>query len=105
VEEYRAKIVLQKQKARDAILLALQKTRESYELIKTFTTKRKRDAEAHISKALASDDFEVFYPYFDMKSKLDKSFLAPSNIPKEQLAQTEWMRRQIAGLLGIDQRR
>jgi hypothetical protein len=92
---YRDEIRRQKDGARDAILLGLQKTREGYELIKTLDRDRKRTAEAAIARALKSDDFETFYPFFDMKSKFDRSALAPYQLSPETLARTKWLRAQI----------
>lgn len=95
VAGYEEEIRRQKKQARDAILLGLQKTREGYELIKTLERGKKRTAEESIAQALASDDLETFYPFFDMKSKFDRSALARHQIPPDELARTRWMREQI----------
>jgi predicted ATPase len=95
VAGYEQEIRRQKKQARDAILLGLQKTREGYELIKTLEKDRKRAAEEAIAQALASDELETFYPYFDMKSKFDRRVLAPYRLARETLARTRWMRAQI----------
>jgi predicted ATPase len=95
VAGYEEEIRRQKKQARDAILLGLQKTREGYELIKTLERDRKRTAEESIAQALASDDFETFYPFFDMKTKFDKPMLAQHQLSPNRLARTQWMRAQL----------
>jgi predicted ATPase len=95
VAGYEAEIRRQKQQARDAILVGLQKTREGYELIKTLERDRKRTAEKSIVAALASEELETFYPFFDMKSKFDRRMLAEYRLTRETLARTAWMRAQI----------
>jgi hypothetical protein len=98
-QAYREEIRRQKDAARGSILLNLQKTREGYELIKELEKKAKRAAEERIAAALASADFETFYPFFDMKSKFDKGMLARHQLAPEKLARTRWMRAKIAALL------
>jgi hypothetical protein len=44
---------------------------------------------------LESDELERFYKYFDMKEQFDKSILAPFNLKKEDLVQTNWFKQQI----------
>jgi energy-coupling factor transporter ATP-binding protein EcfA2 len=95
VQGYREHIRQQKDAALVSSLLNLQKTRESYEIIKEREKKEKRAAEEAIAAALASSDFETFYPFFDMKSKFDRSALARHQIPPDELARTRWMRAQI----------
>lgn len=99
VQAYREEIRRQKDAARDSILLNLQKTREGYELIKELEKKVKRAAEERIAAALGSADFETFYPFFDMKSKFDKSTLTRYQLSPGKLARTQWMRAQIADCL------
>jgi len=96
---YREEIRRQKDAARDSILLNLQKTREGYELIKELEKKVKRAAEERIAAALGSADFETFYPFFDMKSKFDRSTVARHQLSPGKLARTRWMRAQIAARL------
>jgi predicted ATPase len=98
-QAYREEIRRQKDAARDSILLNLQKTREGYELIKELEKRVKRAAEERIAAALASADFEAFYPFFDMKSKFDRSMLARHQLGPERLARTQWMRAQLAARL------
>jgi hypothetical protein len=95
VQRYREDIRRQKDAALVSTLLNLQKTRESYEIIKEEEKKEKRAAEEVIAAALASSDFETFYPFFDMKSKFDRSALARHQIPPDELARTRWMRERI----------
>jgi predicted ATPase len=95
VQGYREDIRQQKDAALVSSLLNLQRTRESYEIIKEREKKEKRAAEEAIAAALASSDFETFYPFFDMKSKFDRSALVRHQIPPDELARTRWIRAQI----------
>lgn len=59
----------------------------------------KRASEERIAAALGSADLETFYPFFDMKSKFDRSTLVRHQLSPEKLARTRWMRTQIAARL------
>ena len=50
--------------------------------------------------ATASDDFETFYPFLNMKNQRPGAYLGPFNLQDLDLARTEWMRRAIATVLG-----
>lgn len=61
----------------------------------TDNQKSNMDSEPEVVDCLRSDDFETFYPYFDMKGTdkkkgFDRSFLTSSNIDKKKLASTLW---------------
>lgn len=61
----------------------------------TDNQKSNMDSEPEVVDCLGSDDFETFYPYFDMKGTdkkkgFDKSFLTVLNIDKKKLASTLW---------------
>ena len=53
-----------------------------------------------IAKATASDDFETFYPFLDMKNQRPGDYLGPFNLQRLDLARTAWMRDAIAAVLG-----
>ena len=54
-----------------------------------------------IATATASDDFETFYPFLNMKNQRPGEYLAPFNLQRLDLARTDWMRDAIAAVLGV----
>ena len=103
--EYRRLIRERMPKIRDRLLMNLERSRNSYELIKTLPRETKTRAMQEIAAATASDDFETFYPFLDMKNQRPGDYLAPFNLQRLELARTGWMRDAIAALLGAAQAR
>lgn len=98
-EVYVAEIVTQKnQKLNRKILPALMASRQNYEEFKTNPKFKDKEVDAIVSD-LESDELERFYKYFDMKEQFDKSMLAPFNVKKEDLVQTNWFKQQIKFVL------
>ncbi len=85
---------------RDRLLMTLERSRSSYEIIKMLPKETKDRAMREIADATASEDFETFYPFLDMKNQRPGDYLAPLNLKYLDLARTEWMRRAIATVLG-----
>ena len=54
-----------------------------------------------IGAATASDDFETFYPFLDMKNQRPGEYLSGFNLQRIDLARTDWMRDAIAAILGV----
>ena len=50
--------------------------------------------------ATASDDFETFYPFLDMKNQRPGDYLQEFNLQRLDLARTAWVRDAIAAVLG-----
>ena len=100
VAEYRRLIGEAMKSSRDLMLVRLEGNRNSYEVIKSFSRAMKASALAEISAATASDDFETFYPFLDMKHNRPGSYLGSFNFHPNELAQTFWLRESIAKLLG-----
>ncbi len=99
---YRAEITRQKNKKRDAVLLGLNQTRGGYAVLKNEEKVKDEFAPQQIAQALASDDFETFYPYFNMKQgNFSHQMLETLNLPKTRLAQTAWFRATIGALLEL----
>ncbi|MCI0390224.1 MAG: AAA family ATPase [Acidobacteria bacterium] len=92
-EEYRAEIIRQKNGLYDEILIGLKQAR-SYKVLKDENLEDP-DATKTIINALKSDDFEVFYPYFDMKGKFNRQSLAKLNLSDKRLVRTKWFRTVI----------
>ena len=85
--------------ARDRLLVNLRGSRGSYEIIQTFSNELKEQAVAEIEMATASDDFETFYPFLDMKKNRPTAYLAGFNLRPLDLAATGWMRDAIAAIV------
>ena len=87
--------------SRDLLLRNLQRSRGGYEVIKTFSKEKKSEAMDEITAATASDDFEIFYPFLDMKNNRPGAYLGPFNFNRKDLAQTAWMREAISGVMDV----
>ena len=84
---------------RDRLLMNLERSRNSYEVIKTLPQEVKKRAMEEIAEATTSDDFETFYPFLDMKNQ------RPGDLPgavqtcaRPDLARTDWMRDAMAAI-------
>lgn len=98
-EAYLMEIITQKnQKLNRRILPALVASRQNYEEFKTHPKFKDKDVDAIVAD-LESDELERFYKYFDMKEQFDKSIVAPFNLKKEDLVQTNWFKQQIQRVL------
>lgn len=96
--EYRGLLQARMAEVRDRLLMNLERCRSGYEVIKTLPQETKRRAMAEIAAATASDDFEIFYPFLDMKNQRPGDYLAPFNLRPLDLARTAWMRDAIAAV-------
>ena len=85
--------------ARDRLLVNLRGSRGSYEILQTLSNELKEQAVAEIERATASDDFETFYPFLDMKKNRPTAYLAGFNLRPLDLAATGWMRDAIAAIV------
>ena len=94
--EYRPLIRERMAAVRDRLLMNLERSRNSYEIIKTLPQEVKKRAMEEIAEATASDDFETFYPFLDMKNQRPGAYLAPFNLRPLDLAGTTWMRKAMA---------
>ena len=99
--EYRRLIRERMAAVRDRLLMTLERSRNSYEVIKTLPTAAKARAMEEIGAATASDDFETFYPFLDMKNQRLGEYLRHFNLRPLDLARTAWMRDAIAAVLGV----
>ena len=97
--EYRRLLQERMAGIRDHLLMTLERSRNSYEVIKTLPQETKTRAMQEIAAATASDDFETFYPFLDMKNQRPGDYLAPFNLQRLDLARTAWMRDAIAAVL------
>ena len=96
---YRAALKNQMATVRDRMLVNLRGSRGSYEIIQEFSNELKRQAIQEIEQATASNDFDTFYPFLDMKKNRPTAYLAEFNLRPVDLASTRWMRDAIARLV------
>lgn len=66
----------------------------------TDNQKSNMDRNPEVIDCLKSNEFEVFYPYFDMKGTdkkkgFDRSFLTNYNLDKKKLASTQWFKSKM----------
>ncbi len=100
--EYRRLIRERLAAVRDRLLMTLQQSRSGYEILKALPKETKDRAMQEIAEATASEDFETFYPFLDMKNQRPGDYLAPLNLQRLELARTDWMRRAIAEVLDVE---
>ncbi|MCY4660961.1 MAG: AAA family ATPase [Acidobacteria bacterium] len=100
--EYRRLLRERMAAIRDRLLMTLQQSRSSYEILKALPKETKDRAMQEIAEATASEGFETFYPFLDMKNQRPGDYLAPLNLQRLELARTDWMRRAIAEVLTIE---
>lgn len=92
-EEYTSEISEQRKQKYEDILERIISSRMNYEEFKTDNIKENSIQE--IKTSLKSDEFEVYYKYFDMKTKFSKKYLEPFNLTSQQLCQTDWFKSKI----------
>ena len=97
--EYREAIRRNMMSVRDRLLVNLEGNRNSYEVIKVFSRELKSTAVREITEATASENFEDFYPFLDMKSNRPTDHLAAFNLGRLELAGTDWMRNAIGNVI------
>lgn len=97
---YRSALQNQMATVRDRLLVNLRGSRASYEVIQEFSTELKARAIRELEQATASNDFETFYPFLDMKKNRPTAYLSGFNLRPVDLASTRWMRAAIAAQVG-----
>jgi AAA15 family ATPase/GTPase len=96
-KEYLEEIIAQKNKSLHRIILGIVSARQTYIEFKDVI---KNDNKAEpIVHALESDEFEIFYPYFSMKTFYNKNYLQHFRYTISDLVKTDWFKVQIANLL------
>jgi AAA15 family ATPase/GTPase len=101
IKTYINDITALKNQHRHTLVLKISESRKAYEEFRDGGIKPDTDI-AHISKALESDDFETFYPFFSFKdycgSLINKYKIDKREI-KEKLVQTGWFIHQLQTVL------
>lgn len=96
-DEYIADIVRQKNEKLIDIVAEIGTSRSHYIELKDCI---KNDENIKpITDALKSDDFSLFYPYFNMKKYFSRNYLVAFNLSVENLAQTKWFKSAISAIL------
>ena len=101
--EYIADILKQKKEKQMVIAFKIMAARQHYEELKfpeIYNESRgdRKYAEQIVLK-LESDEFDNFYPFFDMKEQFRRNILEKYGNLKERLVKTEWFKIQILNVL------
>ena len=99
--EYIQQITDLKNNTKSTTLTKIVPSRQTYSEFKFELNDSKqfpKDNVAEIIKALDSDDFEIFYTYFNAK-EMDKSYLAKYNLNTSSLVQTTWFKAHISSII------
>lgn len=99
VAAYQTDIVRQKNEQRDYILTGLELARRGYSILNDENIARDNDGVETILTALRSDELEVFYPYFDMKTRFNRHLLGPLKLTTSRLVKAAWFRNAIESVL------
>lgn len=103
-EDYVQQITKQKNEKLHKILYDLKETRKGYaEMNDTDFKNQDRNPEL-IVENLMSNDFDIFYPFFDMKGEnkskgFDRTCLNEYNLDKKELVKTKWFEERISKVL------
>ncbi len=95
-EEYIKEIIQSKNNKKDKINLNLKNSRQTYSELNAFIDNQGKNLEL-ISEELASDEFDIFYKYFDVKKYFSTEFL--QKISKRDLVKTNWFKTQIKNII------
>lgn len=95
---YIQEIVAQKNSQKLKLISRIDKIRNSYAILRSEDTIRDENFDTIID-ALASDDLERFYPFFDMKKNFNKKSIETYHWKKEQLVSTSWFEQKISEAL------
>ena len=97
INQYKEEITKRKNNFFVEIIGEIGEARQTYiefkEVIKNDTVR------TEFNTALKSDEFEVFYPFFNMKKYFDKSVLNKYKYQQKDLVKTNWFKSQIESIL------
>lgn len=100
IDTYINEIITQKNANKDEIVSIYKSARKNYQEFKVESENLEDKGKVNeIIEYLKSDDLEVFFKSFSMKSFFDKKTIAKYNFKKEELVKTEWFRNKIDLLL------
>lgn len=96
--EYIAEITAQKNERIFDIVEELGTARQTYVEFKEDGIKDDKNLKP-ITSAIKSDEFPVFYPYFNMKRYYNKAYLQQFGVQSKELVKTNWFKSQIENIL------
>jgi hypothetical protein len=99
IDEYISEITSQKEKNLLRIIDNISLARKSYEELKDNNISKVISAEEDLVLELKSDNFEIFYQHFDMKSIFKKEFLSKYNLNPYKLSNTKWFKKEISTII------
>lgn len=95
-ETYISELIAQKNNKKSIIISIFKKSRDSYQEFKVEKDNfRMKDKENEIISYLDSDDIEIFFKAYSLKSWFDKSIIAKYNLKHNELAKTEWFKSRM----------
>jgi AAA15 family ATPase/GTPase len=93
-QEYMGNILEQKNQRKITILINLKDSRKNYKELGEAGINF-REKEEIIAEKLSSDEFETFYPFFDMKRNFSKQYLEKFGLSTAKLVRTSWFKNKI----------
>ncbi|MDK2979365.1 MAG: internalin [Bacteroidales bacterium] len=96
--EYIENIITNKNKCLFEIISNFKSIRKGYKELTENHIKEVKNANTILIKELQSNDFDVFYKHFDMKS-YNKEFLERFNLTEMKLVKTDWFKNRIIKII------
>ncbi len=98
--KYKMEIAKQKNQKKQEIILGFNKIRDSYHEFRIEHERlRIRNDENQIFIYLESDDIEVFFKSFSMKTHFSKELISDYNLQHIELAKTNWFKQKIKQII------
>lgn len=100
IDEYKRELINQKNGIKDVIISNFKQARRTYFELKVDSEKIfDKENENDIIKYLNSDDVEVFFKAFSLKTYFKKDIILKYQISQKELASTEWFKGRILDLI------
>ncbi len=98
-EKYQKEIIDQKNKKKNEIILNYTKNRDTYQEFKLPQENfRQKEQEKLIFEYLESDNVEVFFKAFSLKTHFSKASIASYNLRQVELAKTFWFKERMKAI-------
>lgn len=95
IQMYTGEILKQKNNNKYEIISNFKKSRDSYQEFKLPSDKIRDKDESDIIKSLESDDLEIFFKFYSMKDKFNKSLIEKYQLTPTELSGTNWFKERI----------
>lgn len=100
IDEYKKELIKQKNENKDVIISNFKQSRKTYFELRVDSEKiYDRENENDIIKYLNSDDIEIFFKAFSVKSYFKRDIIQKYSITPKELSSTEWFKRRILELI------